>query len=610
MLPIWNACLARHNVTVHGKALVCDDGALQALRVIGLVDELLLTSECCGVYGLELCNEDAAAAAYVTALKGDGEGREITAVCLLHDGRNLERAHTKCKSLGVRQSPAVLVTSPACQRPPHGTRCMPLPCSFLTDATFHLHLPNIAPFDARDLGGVEFLDPAVHHRVGVPLLEEYAAAATSLAAVCRSTGAKVSSIWCLGDACKVVGKLLEGEVGRHGDAEGANTGVVLMERGLDLRAPLEGGSFNTAVGHGVPVEDAYPLLDSETGLVDIKSQCISVLSGLGDIEVTKLLPRAISDSGRLLHLFLTAMAAPQHALTAARKQQLIGIVRAIAPSSHAEAPPVTTPLLSSALPVITGRMKDALGDAMGMAQKAQEMSVGLRSLLRLMSTNVHAALADEDVAVCLLDDYESVLAMLCHEISADSRDAQDKRAVLAPILGARLASILAGGEEGRVHAFTKLVTHKALRFSGEVRHLSGVRTPFLNDLDAPTLVGGEARMHRPHHPPSLLTKLASMAASNEGLLLSDTERLSIGGSSASSPKAKSGWLGGLSNALLGEAEAEQCERLVFFVVGGVSPLEALDTVDAFHRINPKVKILVGGTSCITVPAFFDAFFEG
>ncbi|KAJ9442360.1 hypothetical protein DIPPA_10173 [Diplonema papillatum] len=252
----------------------------------------------------------------------------IKAACIIRDADNVGRVLEKCRSIGIADAPEVLLSG---AKLPSIPRCVGgvgvVTCTILNESIFHIGQHTAFPFDSSDLPPTS--DLLLNKHVPVDKLETYCATAVNLASVLQSLKLDMKSIWCMGSSGKVLGQLLQGEI--QSVPGGDKGGIVIIDRTLDLYTPFGRSFFDVATTKGVRDDDAKPLLAGNAqALLELEKKCISILSGLQDLEVTKLLPRAVSNASRLLHLFKTTMESPKHYAAALKNAGVVATVSAIA----------------------------------------------------------------------------------------------------------------------------------------------------------------------------------------------------------------------------------------------------------------------------------------
>eukprot|EP00754_Rhynchopus_humris_P028561 Rhum_TRINITY_DN15165_c14_g1::Rhum_TRINITY_DN15165_c14_g1_i1::g.141700::m.141700 len=335
------------------RVAVADAAGLELLRENGAVSAAL-RGGCAGVYALEDDSSAAAVADNVRTLRMLGEladdGEDVAAALAFVVSSTKRDAVLECRDFAVdvcrragsgigggwspEGCPVLVVVGvgdAAC-----GTGCgvqgfevvhAPLPCTVLPHM-FHLNVEGAVPFDSRPFAqqSYNFTDIATHCHVPFGRLESYCDAASRLAATCGDVlDCDVDCVWCVGDASRVVGRLVANEAAEQqtrrrrrqsGDERRRQkAGVVLVDRTLDVLPALPRGA--DAVLHAVAARSAadgeLPRLsgvscdDLRALLADpqaLKGRAIATLAPLAarDARVQELLRRGISSTERLFAL--------------------------------------------------------------------------------------------------------------------------------------------------------------------------------------------------------------------------------------------------------------------------------------------------------------------
>ena len=586
--------------------VVADERTLEVFQYGGVTEHLICSLECLSIFNYEddikiklkklswLCSPRPV---QIVFLYSTLEERDIC--------ESLQEKHDIKKA-------TFAATSGECKR---GDQSLSLPFAALNRDIFFTPLPknNLDPplfsFDARSLPQNEVLEDLFHRYVPQRTLQGLFHASESLAAVVANLDLNVTGIYCCGTSSKVLGKMTEKSIKIPSTPSTAKAAILIVDKLLDVGTSLILGQKNklkdllltSQKKGGGGIEPVTVEKENLTDIMQLKAESIKLLSSMKDVKVSMLMAKAITSTERLIELAHTVSSKnPKLQRQSSTSHNFLRTLQML----------VTTPSLQkkfnntlldrrdgNSQNEITQDNIDTISE-MRVTLKNMKASLQLKSVRCVESGNLHlsnaitnmliiaseTSLAIDDTVSTMLQEYEFVLAMVVENCITSVTKSE-----MSIELGNHLTSQLY--ENGQPSTDMIRVFVNTLMF--QIKRLFGCRSEqqiLSQQLLNPTKNG-------------FLKDLVDIAIREPGLLLTDAIRLQP--SEGPSQAQLSGWLGGISSALLGEAATdEKYDTIIVYSLGGITPSEALHLTQQ----QSTTRVVVGGTDLLTPSSLLDAIF--
>eukprot|EP01060_Flectonema_neradi_P013177 TRINITY_DN19956_c0_g1_i1.p1 TRINITY_DN19956_c0_g1~~TRINITY_DN19956_c0_g1_i1.p1 ORF type:complete len:613 (+),score=86.95 TRINITY_DN19956_c0_g1_i1:26-1840(+) len=594
--------------TLHAKAsifsnsiIVADNRTLVVFQYGGIIDHLISSLECLSIFSYE----DKLLKDKIKKLTWLSSPRTVQIVFMYSTMEERSVCEDIQSRIGVKKAMFVATTDDS----KNGDTVMLLPYAGLGQDVFFTPLPkavgepSVFPFDSRSLPQSEILEDVFHKYIPQRTLAGLLHASSSLASLLADADLPVSSIYCYGVTSKVLGKMLEKRITPPPDTS-PKTAIIIVDRILDIGTPLIMSEANKVKdllmlsrergGAGIhpSVVDSNNLSD----ILQVKTQSIKALSALRDPSVSQLLTKAVTSTERLIELASTVckkssstigvfdnhLALALEALSANPQAQQTDGSPLFKRRGSVEPAVIDTPIC---LRNLLQNMKFSLQSKSHKCSATGDlfMTSAINHIL-IIASETMASVEDPTIST-MLQEFELVFAMVTEACLTETTITE-----LTSSIGPVLTKVVSDSEGSLsvelIPKFVNIIMH-------QVKRLFACRSD--QQILSQQLVSPSSK--------GVLGEIVSTATTEPGLLLTDAIRLQP--SQNNSQVQLSGWLGGISNVLLGEASTgETYQNIIIYVLGGITPSEALNLT---HQ-QTAVRVIAGGSDLLTRSSLYDTLF--